>query len=87
MEADHETIGNLTELEFYVGDPRTVDRFTQLYAIMLNECRETGDMGTARAMQKILYTQMCYLMNQWVQEKRGASTLDRFILMEYGKWN
>jgi hypothetical protein len=62
-------MGSIAELNFLGGDLRNAEQFNELYEGMLNECRETGDKETARAMQQVLFHQAAYLINAWLREE------------------
>ncbi len=75
----------LTELEFLSEDLNSLDKFTSLYEAMLDEATVTKDQEMIRAMQRILFKQGAFLVDEWQREKRQAPVALR--VMEYGKNN
>ena len=61
-------MSKVEELRFLSGSLESAEEFNTLYEEMLKECRANGDLDTARAMQKILFHQAAFLMNQWLRE-------------------
>jgi hypothetical protein len=66
-------------------DLDTIDEFSDLYAVMLQECERQGDRLTPRIMQHILFSQIDFMGRTLAQQQRPKP--DLFTLLEYGKNN